>query len=289
MACLGEESCEVWEQWPVVISKIRSEINMDNWGHETYFRDVTLGNLSLPKEPWQSGAWGAALGPLVPSGGPELTLDSNHAEAHLTHPAGEHRPPSPAPPLQIVTQEVRWFRLRPTSPLVASTRSSRGRRPRWLSTGTAGLPAPGVELYALAWKTTQTRAEVPDPLGASSTVLSKGLNCLCLSLLIHKIVLPSSLKIVLNCEDSLRKMYKMPHTEKCSKSSLSLHPYTAQKLDAPFPIHGWCSLFFHIPFFPLMCPSWNSTLPLKFNSKAITFMMASFQLDGIFPLALAFL
>lgn len=86
--------------------------------------------------------------------------------------------------------------------------------------------SPGVKLYALAWKTTQTRAGVPDPPGASSTVSSKCLNCLYFSLLIHKIVLP----LEVNCEDSLRKIYKMPHTEKCSKSYLSLHPYTAEKL-----------------------------------------------------------
>lgn len=49
IACLGEESCGVWEQCPVVISKIRSEINMDNGDMKQIFQRSNSGKSQSPK------------------------------------------------------------------------------------------------------------------------------------------------------------------------------------------------------------------------------------------------
>ena len=102
--------CGVWEQCPVVISKVRSKINIEDWRHKTNILETSFWEIWVIK---RSGSDTVSLSTLVLPGrrqatshvvGPlALTLESNHAKPAL---AGERRPLSNTLALLIVTQEV---------------------------------------------------------------------------------------------------------------------------------------------------------------------------------------
>lgn len=114
---LGRGQCGVWEQCLVVISRIPSKINMDNWRHKTNISETSFWEISLierrnsdttaqrltqfPCSPLVLPGCRQTTSHLV--GPPELTLESKHGKPHL---AGEHRSLQNALTLLIFIQEV---------------------------------------------------------------------------------------------------------------------------------------------------------------------------------------
>lgn len=135
-----------------------------------------------------------------------LTWKGNTGHSRCTNPV-------------IVTQEFRWSGTHHMSLLVSSAGENRlGNKVAMNRCSQTSSPQGGVVCIGL--ESNPDLGLSPRSTPASGTILSQCLNCPWLSLLIHKIVLPSEG----NCEDSLRKVYIMLYTEKYSVNATLIIP-----------------------------------------------------------------
>lgn len=147
VACLGEDDCSsVWEQCPVVTSKIGSKINMDNWRYTTNISETSCWEIrALKRSSSDAEAQGQGQ---FPSGhwftleSTMLTWQGTQATTKCTHP------------VDIYSRNPQAV----LSPLVALAGENRGREARKLPTGATHLSALG--WGCMHWPADQPRSEL---------------------------------------------------------------------------------------------------------------------------------